>query len=253
VNTFRYERSSDSFEGSRAPMASAAALSEPHYAIQVQIVAPSLMSWGLQRLVQSAGTSFRLVGASLTLADAMPLLEQYAADVVLLDIDDGYGPEHIAELTGRLGAKVLVLTCVGDRQFLDRVLAAGARGIFRKQEAPSLLLRALESVAMGERLVPPVPDPRGQASPRPAPSSSLARTQEDDKLSLLTGKERRAVAALVADASAPAKVIADRLSISEHTLRNHLTSIYSKLEVSGRLGLQVFISQQQQGLLGRLC
>jgi two-component system, NarL family, nitrate/nitrite response regulator NarL len=251
VNIFRYERSSDAFEGSRPPMASAAALSDPHYAIQVQIVAPSLMSWGLQRLVQSAGASFRLVGASLTLADAMPLLEQYAADVVLLDLDDGYGPEHIADLTSRLGAKVLVLTCVGDRQFLDSVLAAGARGIFRKQEAPALLLKALESVAMGGRLVPPVPDPRVPASPRPAPSSS--RNQEEDKLSLLTSKERRAVAALVEDASAPAKVIADRLAISEHTLRNHLTSIYSKLEVSGRLGLQVFISQQQQGLLGRLC
>jgi two-component system, NarL family, nitrate/nitrite response regulator NarL len=253
MNTFRYERSSNGFEGSRPSMASAAALPESRYAIHVQIVAPSLISWGLQRLVQSAGTSFRLVGASLTLADAMPLLEQYAADVVLLDLDDGYGPEHISELTGRLGAKVLALTCVGDRQFLDRVVAAGARGIFRKQEAPALLLKALESVAMGGRLVPPVPDPQVQASPRPAPSSSVPRTQEEDKLSLLTNKERRAVAAVVADASAPAKVIAERLFISEHTLRNHLTSIYSKLEVSGRLGLQVFISQQQQGILGRLC
>ena len=253
MNSFRHERASDRFEGTRPAMSSALALSGFRYAIQVQIVAPSLMSWGLQRLVQSAGTSFRLVGASLTLADAMPLLEQYAADVVLLDLDDGYGPEHISELTGRLGAKVLVLTCVGDRQFLDRILAAGARGICRKQEAPALLLKALESVAMGERLVPAGPDLPVPAPPKPAPTWSLPRTQEEDKLSLLTNKERRAVAAVVADAAAPAKVIADRLCISEHTLRNHLTSIYSKLEVSGRLGLQVFISQQQQGLLGRLC
>ena len=70
---------------------------------------------------------------------------------------------------------------------------------------------------------------------------------------MLTNKERRTVAAVVADASAPAKVLAERLCISEHTLRNHLTSIYAKLEVPGRLGLQAFISQQQQGFLGRVC
>ena len=253
MNSFRYEPAHDSFEGSRPTISGAPIFASPAPAIHVQIVAPSLMSWGLQRLVQSAGTSFRVVGASVTIADAMPLLEQSAADVVLLDFDDGYGIEHISELSGRLGAKVLVLTFRGDGEWLERILAAGARGIFRKQDAPALLLKALENVAMGARLASPVPAPRVQASPQPAPSGSPPRSREEDKLTLLTNKERRTVAAVVADASAPAKVLAERLCISEHTLRNHLTSIYAKLEVPGRLGLQAFISQQQQGFLGRVC
>ena len=113
------------------------------------------------------------------------------------------------------------------------------------------MLKALESVALGERFVSPERTLQVHAVPPPRPSAP-PRTPEEDKLSLLTSKERQAVAAVAADASAPAKGIADRLCMSEHTLRNHLTSIYAKLEVSGRLGLQAFISQQQ-GLLGRQC
>lgn len=247
----QYQRPVDRFEGSRSALAGAPTLASAPHTVHVLIVAPSLMSWGLQRLVQSAGTAFRVVGASLTLAEAMPLLEQCVADVVLIDVDDGYGPEHISELSGRLRAKVLALTCQGDREWLDRILAAGARGIFRKQEAPVHMLKALESVALGERFVSPVQALQVHVAPPPRPSAP-PRTPEEDRLSLLTSKERQAVAAVIADAAAPAKVIADRLCISEHTLRNHLTSIYAKLEVSGRLGLQAFISQQQ-GLLGRLC
>lgn len=240
--------------GIAQPFGAPSGFSESQYAIQVQIVAPSLVSWGLQRLVQTAGSSVRLVGVSHTLADALPLIERSGADVVLLDLDDGYGPDHVADLAGRLRAKVLVLTCVGDAGLLGRVLAAGAGGIFRKHEPPTQLLRAVEMVAMGEVFPSGALLHRPQIPPQLAPAVPPLRRwePEDSKLSSLTKRERQTIAAVVADASAPAKVIAARLGISEHTLRNHLTSIYSKLEVSGRLGLQAF-AMQQQGLGRRPC
>ena len=55
--------------------------------------------------------------------------------------------------------------------------------------------------------------------------------------------ERQTIAAVASDASAPGKVIADRLCISEHTLRNHLTSIYNKLGVCNRLDLYAFATR----------
>ena len=72
-----------------------------------------------------------------------------------------------------------------------------------------------------------------------------AREPDSDhsKIASLTMRERQTIAAVTSDASVPVKVIASRLCISEHTLRNHLTSIYSKLGVCGRLGLYAYASQ----------
>ena len=66
---------------------------------------------------------------------------------------------------------------------------------------------------------------------------------EKTKIATLTSRERQTIAAVASDASAPAKVIAERLCISEHTLRNHLTSIYGKLDVSSRLGLYAYATR----------
>jgi DNA-binding NarL/FixJ family response regulator len=63
---------------------------------------------------------------------------------------------------------------------------------------------------------------------------------ELERQSRLTGKERRVIQAVVEGNGALNKTIAQRLCISEHTLRNHLTSIYQKLDVANRLELYVY-------------
>jgi DNA-binding NarL/FixJ family response regulator len=60
------------------------------------------------------------------------------------------------------------------------------------------------------------------------------------RIDQLTTRERHLVITLASDASAPGKVLAQRLHISEHTLRNHLTSIYRKLGVANRTELYAF-------------
>ena len=59
----------------------------------------------------------------------------------------------------------------------------------------------------------------------------------------LTPKERKTVAEVGRDAGASSQEIAARLHISEHTLRNHLTSIYAKLELSSRVELYAFAKE----------
>jgi two-component system nitrate/nitrite response regulator NarL len=64
----------------------------------------------------------------------------------------------------------------------------------------------------------------------------------------LTEREREIIAMVVEGQGACNKVLAGKLFISEHTLRNHLTSIYSKLDVQNRLELYVYAVKHQTGV-----
>lgn len=214
--------------------------------IHVHLVAPPLLSWGLQRLVRAAGSPFVLVASSATLVQAMPLLERSPPDVILLDLDDGYAPQDVADLYDQHRAKVLVLTCSADGDLFDRLVAAGARGVLRKHEDPSQMLTAMQVVGMGGTFLSQLP--------RQGPPKTLPHGNEiDSKLATLTSKERHVIEAVTADPAAPVKVIADRLRMSEQTLRNHLSSLYSKLGVTGRLALRAYAGEQRpKGATGRL-
>jgi two-component system, NarL family, nitrate/nitrite response regulator NarL len=210
--------------------------------VLVHIIAPPLVSWGLQRLVQTAGAPFWLVGVSATLHDALDAIERQQPDVVVLDIDDGYDMQDLGSIYQRTRSKVLALTHSADGAFLSRLLESGARGVLYTRDAPSVLLKALEVVGRGEVFA-------SQAATQGlfmAAASSLAQpARGETSVAKLTLRERQTFAAVVRDANAPVKVIADRLCISEHTVRNHLTSIYSKLGVSSRVALHAYASEHR--------
>jgi DNA-binding NarL/FixJ family response regulator len=67
--------------------------------------------------------------------------------------------------------------------------------------------------------------------------SRRQRESEQPAHASLTAAERKVVAAVVRQKSAPNKVIAEALHLSEHTLRNHLSSIYGKLGINKRIEL----------------
>jgi two-component system nitrate/nitrite response regulator NarL len=67
------------------------------------------------------------------------------------------------------------------------------------------------------------------------------------RIASLTRRERDIVTALVNSAGAKQFAVAQDLGMSEHTLRNHLTTIYSKLGVHGRLELHVYASAHGLG------
>jgi DNA-binding NarL/FixJ family response regulator len=126
-----------------------------------------------------------------------------------------------------------------DLEFLDKAILHGARGVVQKAETPTALLKAIERVQQGEYWINRVAIGRifleiaRQSAPR-APEPAR------EKIATLTARERKTISALTQDASAPGKILASRLCISEHTLRNHLTSIYQKLGLVNRLDLYAF-------------
>ena len=70
---------------------------------------------------------------------------------------------------------------------------------------------------------------------------------ETEKQSRLTAKERKIIQLVVEGSGTLNKALAQQLFISEHTLRNHLTSIYEKLGVSNRLELYIYASKHLSG------
>jgi DNA-binding CsgD family transcriptional regulator len=78
------------------------------------------------------------------------------------------------------------------------------------------------------------------AVPGMAPSRTTPQDVHSRRVDSLTPKERQVVGALVQHRGAKSLAVADALGMSEHTLRNHLTVIYSKLGVHGKLNLYVY-------------
>jgi len=154
-------------------------------------------------------------------------------------------------------SRILILTGCPDPQLHRRVASLGARGIVLKSQPSLILFRALHRIMAGERWVEPQltgyqPNPPGGGwNPVPKtvgfglerkPGTSLLTEQE--KLDTLTPREREVVA-LVCQGMKN-KEIANRLFVSEKTVRNSLTIVFNKLEVRNRL--ELFIFGVQQGL-----
>lgn len=211
-------------------------------AIRVLVVAEPIVAWGLERLVQSAHPRMEVTGMHDRTSECLARLTQAPADVALVDLDGVEGTDGLADLFSRSRIKILAISGSRDLVLHDSAVLSGARGVVEKRCAPALLLKAIEKVQQGELWVDRAATSRifmELARQKAAQSKS----PEHHKIASLTRRERHSIAAVASDASAPGKVIAARLNISEHTLRNHLTSVYSKLGVANRLALYAYAHQ----------
>jgi len=194
--------------------------------------------WGLERLIESVRPAMEVVGNAPSCAEALALLARAAPDVILLDMDLGTesGLAAIPQLLAHGKAQILVLTGVREQSVHDAAVLAGARGVVHKEEPAETILEAIRKVHAGQLWLDRESTARlFTALTRPGADRPL--DPEKRKIDSLTSRERAIVAAIANNAGATAKTVADGLHVSEHTLRNHLTSIYSKLGVANRLEL----------------
>ena len=167
-------------------------------------------------------------------------------DVILLDLDLGveHGLDHFPELLRRFSpARILVLTALPDtRQHLAAV-SAGASGVVIKEQAPEVLLQAIESTHSGAAWL--------AQSLMTAVLSKLSQVRgeqldpEAEKIARLTRRESEIVS-LVSEGMNGER-IARKLEISEATVRNHLTSILAKLGLSNKFELAVYAHRHRLG------
>lgn len=162
--------------------------------------------------------------------------------MVLLDLDlDGHsGFEILPDLLAQHGLKALILSGHRDPLLRQQAMMLGASGFIGKDQPAQTILTAIERVQAGELWIDRAS--MGQVF------SALTRHETDcdpeaKRIARLTAKERDIIAALASSKGKPNKVLADQLSMAEHTLRNHLSAIYAKLGVRTRLALYMYALQ----------
>ena len=158
-------------------------------------------------------------------AEAVAMATELAPDVVLMDLSMPVmdGVEATRALTAGVGdAAVLVLTTFADRQHVIDAVDAGAVGYLLKDSGPDVLEEGIRAAARGE----------SPLDPKVAGALVQARRERRPDVAL-TARERE-VLLLVGDGMAN-KNIARRLGISEKTVKSHLTSVFSELDVGDRV------------------
>jgi DNA-binding NarL/FixJ family response regulator len=178
---------------------------------------------GLDQLLATAG-DIELVGSAADGAEAVAIVDSVGPDVVLMDLSmpvmDG------TEATRRIVAahpdvRVVVLTSFADDRHIADAIDAGAIGYVLKHADPDELIGAVRAAAAGDAPL----DPKAarvllESRRRPNRQGDLSAREEE-------------VLRLVAQGLAN-KLIARRLSISERTVKAHLTNIFNRLGVSDR-------------------
>ena len=179
-----------------------------------------------------------LVGEASDGDAAVRLTLEFAPDVLLLDLKlpglDGLGV--LGELRAHgAGTRVLVLTSTAGPTGPTLALQAGAAGFLYKDVDPDALIRAIRSVHDGHTVL--APDAARLVAARPGPQSRGLRS--------LTGRERE-VLALLADGRSN-REIARLLSVSEKTVKSHVSSVLAKLGVADRTQAALFAVRHDGG------
>lgn len=186
---------------------------------------------GLRMLLESQ-PDLEIVAEANTGRQAIQLAEQLTPDIVLMDLTlaDISGIEATQELK-KIGcpSKIIALTIHEDEQFFFQMLQAGASGYVPKRAAPEDLLKAIRMVQRGEVYVYPhlagllVGDYLKRAKEEP---------EKQEALQELTAREQEILVALASGDSN--EEIAQKLSISRHTVARHRENIMRKLEIHTR-------------------
>ena len=180
----------------------------------------TMLRQGIRRALESEG--IKVVAEASDGAAAIRLALEHKPDVVLMDVSmpgmDGVeAARRLVEADGR--QRVVMLTMHIDRDVIDRAIRAGAVGYLTKDSSISEVILAIQLAANGDRPM----------SPRLA-SAMLDEARRED--ALISAREEE-VLQLVADGFGTNE-IAERLYISGKTVKNHLASIYEKLDARDR-------------------
>ena len=209
-----------------------------------------IVLWGLEKLINHESPRMEVVGKATNGPDAIQLAREKKPDVVLLDLYLGRekGIDLIPDLLKEQLSHIIIFTEIHDQAAVDRAVFNGARGVIYKQEPTQNILKAIEKIHAGELWLD-----RGTTGRIFTNFLRAGQKPEDSitkKIAALTRKERLIINAFASEAGASNKKLATKLCIGEQTLRNHLTSIFSKLEITNRFDLFMFARLHHQQFAG---
>lgn len=192
---------------------------------------------GLSSLINSRPEQFLLVNCAENYQQVFEKIAKIDLDIIVLDMDSYVNNilsliEGLAHITP---AKIVLVTRLNNTVLEDKAMICGVKGIIRHDTTPELFLNAIEKVNQGEVWV------NRSAIERMLieltrinykPSNGISH-----KVTSLTKRELEIIILIARCNGESGKVIANKLNISQNTLRNHLSSIYEKLGVTNRRDL----------------
>ncbi len=220
--------------------------------IKLLIISDNMLRVGI-RMILDTDPSISVVGEASSSVSSVEIAARREPDISLIDLDL-FGV-HIVSLMRDLRKVTdrvlpLILGSLGNEDLISKALTSGAAGVVLKIQPPAVLIAAIQSLCEGESHVDRHKMQPASALFNNSPNSHAPKKvdldpihqrnpldPESEKIHTLTTREREIIH-LIAKGLAN-KDIADRLCISDVTVRHHLTNIFDKLEVSNRQKLLI--------------
>jgi two-component system, NarL family, response regulator DevR len=193
---------------------------------------------GIRALLESSG--MEVVAEASGVGEGVERATSVRPDVIVMDVrlTDGSGIDATREIRARWPeARVIMLTSFADDQALFASIMAGASGYVLKQIRGGDLVRSIREVAEGHSLLDP--------SVTEAVLERLRRGKhllKDEKLARLSAQEER-ILSLVAEGKTN-KEIATSLKLAEKTIKNYVSAILTKLEVTRRVEAAAYLARR---------
>jgi DNA-binding NarL/FixJ family response regulator len=191
------------------------------------------------KMILDAQTGIQVTGEASNGREAVTLARQLQPDVCLVDIrmPEMDGLSVTRELAGpgvENPMAIVIITTFDLDEYVFGALKAGARGFLLKDAGPELLVQALRAAADGEALIAPNVTARLLSTfarvstplEPPQPSTPLTSREEEVLLAVATGRTNQE--------------IADDLFMSISTVKTHLSSLMSKIDVRNRVELVIW-------------
>lgn len=193
----------------------------------------SMIREGLKSLLELEG-DIQVVAEAEDGVDCLEKLKICTPDVLLLDINmpRKNGLEVLQTLkSSKSKIKVLVLTVHNEVEYLMKAVDIGVDGYILKDSESAELKKAVFSIVEGENYIQPSLIPSLN-------SKMIEKNRDEGKIESLTKRELEVLKLLAVGMYN--KEVAEKLNISERTVKNHVSNIFKKIEVTDRTQAAVF-------------